>query len=447
MKALKISSYLVLLGFLLVIFTSAAVSAPLEIVSQENNFGGNVVGGEELWANVNFTNSLNQNLTFLPVLSASSKEVKVTGQEFDRFSGNLNGIPVGCALNQNVSVHEKRYFCIPLGLSDSSLSGLKLAKPGLNEFKLNFHSVSNIMPAEYKLEIDIRSVLGNSTNTFSAPSIEISAGSKTFNPTQSTEVVVNSTKKANLLLMSYKNLIAKSPETNSELIEALKIDVYRGEWLGSTPYESIDASGSVRFSYSESLDEDGSSVGLFYYNDSSGWINVTDVRDRENNFVYAEVDHFSTYAAFSSPPSDQDEGGEGDEDETDSSPGFGGGPPPSAPPEDSGEPVENETSGNQSEEDSSDEGSEPSEPENNTDSGEEEEPGQEEGESPQQEDDNTGGFWFGDGGFFTGFASQSPGAGFLGFLAVVITLLALLQYTGRSDVKGRAKDLFQRVRP
>jgi len=457
MKASGLFSRLVFAGLLLVLFSFSVASAPLNVTDSDlTEFTDGVTGGDTVTVSVDFRNTVDRPVDVMPVLTFSSEEVKVTGQEFipNRFRSRYDisserGYNSGCAPYRNISLNAKSLYCGQVDSSSSNSSydgdrslGLLEAGSGDHNFSVTFQVHPLIEPASYDLEIDLRAFPGETGEGGGV--YDVSTDLRDLNLSDGSTVGVRAEENGEAFVIPVTDPYASSPEGTS-FVKAYKVEVFRS----GVNQPEVNASGFLNLSYPEGLDQD-SSIGLYRYSvGDDEWVDVTDSVDRASRMVYAEVDHFSTYAVFSSPADDSedegDDGESGDGGGSGGSPGFGGGgsPPDEVPEDETGDSNESEEeSGEESEDGSEDSGSEDQEDEEDLG----DETGQEEGDVPETGEEDEG-FWSSPGSWFTGFASQSPGSGFIGFLAVMGALLLVLQYSGRGDVKGWAKDVFRSVRP
>jgi hypothetical protein len=144
-------------------------------------------------------------------------------------------------------------------------------------------------------------------------------------------------------------------------------------------------------------------------------------RDQENNVVEANVDHFSTYAAFAEPES---------ESETDSAFFTSGWPSDPEPvsnntQDDSEKQSENETDGQETDDNNSQDRNDQGTQENSdsTDASE---------QDPSQRENQS----------ITGLVTANPGGTAIGLISVLVAVIAVLQYTGRIKVQ-EALNYFQ----
>jgi hypothetical protein len=294
-----------------------------------------------------------------------------------------------------------------------------------NRLKIVFDSDYRIMPDTFSFEFDVRSVPGfasesknESVGEDGRAEVEVGTDSVT------TSVDVSAEEGSNVSVESYEQLSVAPPEPESEFVGGVGVEVTKNE-------KKVEASGNITVSYDQGVldsnDLDEGSMEVYYFNESRGeWtgegVEVVD-RDVEDNTVTAEADHFSTYAVFA----DQEEPTETGDNTVD---GFDG-PVEFAPPRDEEEEVND--SEPQDESDGEDDIQQNDTQEDDED-GSDDDTGLEQGDDestagPQQDSgpENPAG----PTGLFTG----QSGNVVLGLMALLVAVLAVLQYVGRVDVR------------
>jgi hypothetical protein len=228
------------------------------------------------------------------------------------------------------------------------------------------------------------------------------------------EVAVNASGDANVTVWDLEQVSVPEP-SESEFVGGVSVDV-------SNSSGEVEASGTVTVTYDDD-DFDDEEVDVYYYDDSgeeNEWENIGGTHYLDNNSVVAEVDHFSTYAAFSqdqdSDSGDEDDGGVslgdlglGEEEEED---------------ENQTDTQEEEGDEDRSQDESGEEDDTRQE-ENVTDDQAEDQQSEDQEEPGQGDDQQVAGP--------TGMFASEPGTLYGGVLVLLLAFAAALQYTGRVD--------------
>jgi hypothetical protein len=283
-----------------------------------------------------------------------------------------------------------------------------------------------IKPDSFDFSFEVKSEVGvmgeNETEEVRASQLEaVRAGNA--------GVSVNASADANVTVQTVEKVSAPEPAPESEFVGGVSVDV-------SNSSGEVEASGTVSINYDEdyieenSLEED--SMQVYYYNSTkSTWtsegIEVLE-RNTGENVVTAQVEHFSTYAAFA----------EQQEDEEDDSSGGGGSTFIT--------PVQQEEPGNETEPQESGTEDEQSQ-------GTPQEGGQQQPEG-QNQDDQT---WGRPETPVEGPPQNTPGNGitgqFLGsptnlagvVVALIVAMIGVLAYTGRIELEAVAERVKEKM--
>jgi hypothetical protein len=390
------------LSLLLILFVGLSTGATLEDFSYfpSQDFQYDFAGGETFFVEANFTNAANQNvpLGVEVVVDGEDHPMSSSGDEFD-ITGSVSD-PDGSA--DYVDLVQKSYENTSEGLGVYRL-GLKNNQQevveGLNSLDLEFKSDARIKPDNYMFDISIRSVVGfGDTKNLTVTTGE---GPQTvsFEDTGSSVSLNPGVENVSVNVTQLDSVTVSPPEQGSNFVGGFTVD---------KDDQEKDLSGSVTLTYDdESLSE--RDVNVHYFDDSDGsWENVGGTHYPSNNSVVAQVDHFSTYAAYAEP-----------EPQPTFTPGF--------------DPAEeeqvNET--NQTED----------QPVNDTEDGTDEEEQPPEDDDQQQQEETEEGEDTGQGQTpvespgqgqgLTGLFTSNPGSTALGLIALLVAVAAVLQYTGR----------------
>ena len=405
------------LGLLMVLFAGLSVAAPL----QNFEYGGvggdafdgfelDVTGGETLEGNVTFENRLNRDLPLMFEISVSSDKGMV-GPEFDVDASLPKPLGILDCNAIKVSKDTVDYRCF--NSSDREIES------GLNTIYFSSTANTRIAPGTYDVQVSVRSEIGKGRTV--VESENVSANRSEEFDTGSGGVSVNASQDASVTVKALDRVSASSPSEGSDYISGVSVDV-------SNDSKDVKATGTVSFTYDdEALDD--RDLDVYFYNDSKAvgerWEVVGGTHYPSNNSVVAEVSHFSTYAAFAEQEQQQQQ----EDDNT--VPSFDG-PVEFAPPRDEEEEVND--SEPQDESDGEDDIQQNDTQEDDEDSSGDDGTGLEQGDDestagPQQDSgpENPAG----PTGLFTG----QSGNVVLGLMALLVAVLAVLQYVGRVDIR------------
>lgn len=390
------------LGLFLVLFAGLSVGAPLQNFEYggvaADGFDFDVSGGESVSGEVGFDNRVNRDLPLKFVLDVSGEDVDVTGEGFN-VSANFSsgGFDDGLTCEEvNLSESSERYSCF-----HESENEIQAQSSSTVDFRIDVHP--RIRPDDYSMNLSVRSVIGEGT----VVQENVSAGNSTVVEAGSSSVAVNASESASVEVKALDRVSASPPSQGSDFAGGVSVGVSNGS-------EEVEASGTVSITYSDdSLDE--RDVNVYFYDGSlpegERWVGQGGTHYPSNNSVVAQVDHFSTYAAFAEPESDDD-----------SVPSFAG-PIEWSPPrgeEDVNNGTDPDVPGDVQQNDTQEDDEDSSgEDVNDT------VPGQEESTGPGQGPNS--GSPGGPTGLFTGQSSGVIG----GLFVLVLAVVAYLQYSGR----------------
>lgn len=284
---------------LFIVPTSAQTLQEFEYggIAEELDEGSSVslAGGESFSGTLSFENVASGSRPGVFELVLSSDDLVVEGPELD-VSASVNGKDVTCRTSSlsNTSV---AYRCF-----NSSENELV---EGLNGINFSASVNPRTAPDRYELALSVRSSVGEGQvvgeeNVSANETVEIES--------QDVSVEVNSSSNASVEVKELEDVSASPPEDGG-FAGGVSVDVSNGSG-------DVEASGSVSIRYEDdSLDD--RDLEVYFYNDSRStdrWQGVGGRQFPDNNTVVAEVDHFSTYAAFSTEEDESET-----EDDSDSS--------------------------------------------------------------------------------------------------------------------------------
>jgi len=382
------------------------VSAQPVQLTESDSLNFTMAGGEERSFSISFDTNGNfvENHVVETRLRVSNSELeveegedRVSGEEFD-LNRTLNGSEEECG-----SVSGDKNYAEYICTFDSENIGDE------NTVNYRIESVPRLMPGSYKFELELLS------NPSSAPAVEntiVDLGPDTESNAQlesssgSIEVEINSSGSGNATVESYDSLAVDSPQGEDELVSAVSVEI-------NTTKDS--SGGTLRFEHDEDLQD----VDV-YRLENGEWVSEgIEVTERGNDFVIAEVPHFSTYAAFGEEENSSTPTTDTQDNSTDSTQNQE---------TNSTESQDNETDSNNNEPDEQDQ--------NPTENQTEEETGQQQDdteETPQQPDNS-----------LTGQFTESPGAVGVGIILLIVIAVLGLDYTGRIDFREKMSELRNR---
>ncbi|PSH01914.1 MAG: hypothetical protein BRC27_00490 [Nanohaloarchaea archaeon SW_10_44_10] len=387
-----------------VFLLASMVSAQPVQLTESDSLDFDMAGGEER----NFSISFDTNGNFVDnhivetrlrvsnsELEVEEGEDRVSGEEFN-LNRTLNGSEEECG-SVSGGKNYSQYICT---FDSGSINGE-------NTVNYRIESVPRLMPGKYQFELELLS------NPSSAPAVEnttvnlgLGTDAELESSSGSIEVEINSSGSGNATVESYDSLAVGSPQGEDELVSGVSVEI-------NTTEDS--SGGTLRFEHDEDLQD----VDV-YRLENGEWVSEgIEVTERGNDFVIAEVPHFSTYAAFG-------------EEENSST-------PTTDTQDNSTDPTQNqETNSTESQDNETDSNNtEPGEQDQETTENQtEEETGQQQddtGETPQQPDN-----------VFIGQFTESPGAVGVGIILLIVIAVLGLDYTGRIDVKEKISELRNR---
>lgn len=390
------------LGFLLVLLVGFSAGATLEDFDYvyEDGFEVDLTGGETLFMGANFTNAASENVPLGVEVTVEGEDhpMSDSGEEFD-ISGSLSDVD---GSPDYVDLVQTGYKTSEgLGIYRFRLNSTEEVVEGRNSLDLEFKSDVRIRPDSYSFDISIRSVVGLGTTKNLTVSPGEGPETVSFEDTGSSVSLDAGAEDVKVNVTQLSSVTVSPPQSGDEFVGGFTVDKEDQE---------KDLSGNVKVRYDDdSLDSRDLSV--YYYNDSeSSWENVGGIHYPSNNSVVAQVDHFSTYAAYAEPEQDEEE------NRASFTPGFN----PS-------EEQVNET--NQTDEQSLNDTDGEEQPPQDDQS--EEQTGEDTQQEETQEDTSSAQQPSGPTGLFT----ANSGSTALGLIAVLFTVIAVLQYTGRIKVQ------------
>ncbi|MFT4892739.1 MAG: hypothetical protein ACI8Z7_000523, partial [Candidatus Nanohaloarchaea archaeon] len=224
-------------------------------------------------------------------------------------------------------------------------------------------------------------------------------------------VGINSGVNGSAEVESHESVAAETPQGEDEFVSAVSVNI------NSTEEDRSD--GEIRFEHDENLND----VDVYLLENGEWTSEDIEVVENGDDFVVAEVPHFSTYAAY------------GEEEET----GGGGGSTSFSPqPDQETEDAENDTQSS----DGENQTDQPEGSDNQTGTGSEdtgENQTEQTGQQPEEPSETPG-----QANGLTGQFTQSPGAVGLGIVILLALIVLALDYTGRIDVRERFNELKNR---
>ncbi|PSH00234.1 MAG: hypothetical protein BRC28_00520 [Nanohaloarchaea archaeon SW_4_43_9] len=389
-----------------VFFLASMVSAQPVQLTESDDLDFEMAGGEERSFSISFDTNGNfvDNHIVETRLRVSNSELEVEEGE-DRVSGeefNLNRTLNDGSEEECGSVTGGKNYSQYICTFDSD------SIEDENTVSYNIESVPRLMPGDYQFELKLLS------NPSSAPAVDnttVNVGPDTEANAQleslsgSIEVEINSSGNGTATIESYDSLAVDTPQGEDELVSAVSVQINTTE----------DSSrGTLRFEHDEDLQD----VDV-YRLENGEWVSEgIEVTERGNDFVIAEVPHFSTYAAFGEEENSSTSTVNIQNSSTDST-----------------QDQETNETGSQDNETDSDNNTEPGEQDQNpTENQTEEETGQQQDETGETSPNN------GLAGQFT----ESPGAVGVGIILLIVIAVLGLDYTGRIDLGQKVSELRNR---
>jgi hypothetical protein len=336
-------------------------------------------------------------------LEVAEDQDRVSGEEFDlerslnsesfeecrTFPGGKNYAEYICTFDSSDFGDENTV--------DYTLSSSPRLMPGDYQFELSLLSSPSSAPAIDNQKVNL------SQGESSSVALESSQGSIT--------VGINSGVNGSAEVESHESVAAETPQGEDEFVSAVSVNI------NSTEEDRSD--GEIRFEHDENLND----VDVYLLENGEWTSEDIEVVENGDDFVVAEVPHFSTYAAY------------GEEEET----GGGGGSTSFSPqPDQETEDAENDTQSS----DGENQTDQPEGSDNQTGTGSEdtgENQTEQTGQQPEEPSETPG-----QANGLTGQFTQSPGAVGLGIVILLALIVLALDYTGRIDVRERFNELKNR---
>jgi len=379
----------IILSLLILIFSGLSIAQYVEI-NEAEEFPTQLTGGESFELGLNYSVGVDREVPLSLELNVSGDE-SVPEEAFD------------------VRVGEEEYEFVDgayrVNLNDSSEDG---------SATLEVDSNVRLRPGNYDFSLDLLSSVGVGEEV---EEVSLTEGETEEVEGDYVEVEIEASENGTANVTELGFVGAEPPSDNSEFVGGVEVNVQddEGNDIGS------NSSGIVRVNFDEDdvegLERD--SLSVYFYNESTGNWEALDSTVGDN-FVEADVDHFSVYSVY----------GEEEDDSSGSSSISidSGDDEPQTPEQDQTEENDSEDeSSSDSEDDSGDTGSQDSDQDDS-------ETGQDDqvAEEPGSGESNTQGLT----GQFTETASNPV---FVGF-ALIALLLGGLVYS------GRYKDILEKIR-
>jgi hypothetical protein len=393
-------------------FASITLAQPVQLEDTDStDLDIEMAGGEtrEFSINVETNPGFNDNFAVETRLRVSNTELevsedqdRVSGEEFD-LERSLNSEGFEDCRTFRGGKNYAEYICT----FDSSDFGDE------NTVDYTLSSSPRLMPGDYQFELSLLS------SPSSAPAIDnqnvnLSRGESSSVALESSQgsitVDINSGVSGNAEVESHESVAAETPQGEDEFVSAVSVNI------NSTEEDTSD--GEIRFEHDENLND----VEVYLLENGEWTSEDIEVVETGDDYVLAEVPHFSTYAAY----------GEEEEDS-----GGGGGSTDFSPqPDQDSEDAEDDT---QSSEDES-QTDQPEGSDNQTGTGSEDtgenQTDEQTGQQPDEPNETPG-----QANGLTGQFTQSPGAVGLGIALLIGVVLFGLDYAGRIDLREIFNDL------
>jgi hypothetical protein len=335
-------------------------------------------------------------------LEVAEDQDRVSGEEFDlerslnsggfeecrTFPGGKNYAKYICSFDSSDFGDENTV--------DYTLSSSPRLMPGDYQFELSLLSSPSSAPAIDNQNVNL------SRGESSSVALESSQGSIT--------VGINSGVNGSAEVESHESVAAETPQGEDEFVSAVSVNI------NSTEEDTSD--GEIRFEHDEDLND----VDVYLLENGEWTSDDIEVVENGDDFVVAEVPHFSTYAAY------------GEEEETG---GGGGGSTDFSPqPDQESDETQNDTQTSEDENQTD----QPEGSDNQTGTGSEDTGENQTDEQTGQQPDGPGDTP-GQANGLTGQFIQSPGAAGLGIVVLLALIVLGLDHTGRIDVRERFNEL------
>jgi len=380
-----------LLLTMILVFSGLSVAQTVEI-QESGDFPSELTGGESFDLGIEYGVNVDREVPLSLELEVSSEEFDVPEEAFT----------VSAAGNQ--AEFENGVYRV--NLEDSSDAG---------SVTLDVDSSTRLKSANYNFTLDLLSSVGVGQKL---EPVEVLPEQAAEVAGEQSQITVRTLENGSASVTELDFVGANPPSDSSQFIGGVEVNVQNknGDDIGS------DSSGTVRINFDEDDVEglDRESLSVYFYNESTnGWESVESTVGE--NYVEAEVDHFSVYSVF------------GEEEESSGGTTTIGS---STDPDNQAQEEQNETQGPEQDIDESEEQSEGAENEQSDEA--EEGVGQDESETEESEAEVDAVQNQGLTGQFTEAASSPLGIG----SALLLAVLALLVYTGRhQELVGRIKEL------
>jgi len=264
----------ILLSVLILTFSGLAMAQTVEI-EDSDDFPTELTGGESFELGLDYSVNADREVPLSLELSVSSEEFDVPEEAFT------------VSVEENEAEFDDGVYRVDL--DDSSEDGSVV---------LGVDSSSRLKSGNYDFTLDLLSSVGvgqklDSVDVLPEEAAEV-AGERS-------QVTVRAFEEGSASVTELDFVGANPPSDNSEFIGGVEVDVQNdeGDDIGS------ESSGTVRVNFDEDdidgLDRD--SLSVYFYNESSSEWEALDSTVGDD-FVEAEVDHFSVYTVYGEEESD-----------------------------------------------------------------------------------------------------------------------------------------------
>lgn len=404
--------------------------------SPEDDYSVDLTGGESFTQNVNFTSEADRELPFGVRVTVENDTTNfetgetIVGTEFD-----VTGTLTDSRIERRLSFTQRLTDGNLVYIGSINTENNSLGAFSENSLNLEIEANPAISPDNFNFEFDVRSAPGFAVETNSAR-VDSSTGQAEVN-VGSSSVSVNTETGTDVTVESYNETTVSAPNENSNFVGGVGVEVR------DSNNQDAEANGTVSIGYSQQVVDDRNlnenSMEVYFYNESiSQWttegVEVVN-RDTEDNVVEANVTHFSTYAAFA----EEEQTSTSSSSDDDSS----AGPIPFTPEEEDQDQTETQNDSEETQETTDQENETVNQTDNETQADQTDnqtETGTGESEGPSEQAQQNA-------------APQSPVGQFLesesnvfgGLIVLLVALVALLQYTGRVELRELREYVEQKV--
>lgn len=275
----------------------ATPQGPLKDVqfSPSDGFDVDVAGGGTFYMNATFESVAGKPMPLVVTVNVSA-DVEVTGAEFvlDPTVASENADDTReTALDCTVRDRGERtatYHCADEDVLE--ILGRPPGAPSENDLSVAVTAVPNIVPADYRFSMDVKSTPG----VPAAPAAReaVTKGTPATVASGHASVEVNASADANASVTSYDRMSVPSPPNRPNFAGGVDVEVTDANG------DKVDASGTVTIDYNPAkVPGREEELKMYHYDEATGdWERVPSTVYPEENEIVADVAHFSIYAAY-----------------------------------------------------------------------------------------------------------------------------------------------------